>query len=110
MLLQSHNDQIRLPPAHPSKWPSGSVKRIRARQQGTLASATIGSDLGRKCRVRTIIPLQVSSSEGSQVATVLEEPGGDFQWSYFYDFFADESVEVGGLTGQVVKQFSGINR
>ena len=84
MILQSHNDQIRFLPALPGEWPAGSVTGLRARggfevdvswKKGRLETAAIRSDLGRKCRVRTKIPLEVKDSDGTPVKTVLEEPG-----------------------------------
>ncbi len=82
MLMQSHNDQIRLLPALPSAWPSGSIKGLRARRgyevditwkKGKLISAAINSDLGRVCRIRTKIPLKVKSN-GKSIKTTWEEP------------------------------------
>ena len=83
MLLQSHNDQIRLLPALPGEWPTGSITGLRARggfevdvhwKDAGLVSATIRSDLGRNCRLRSKIPLDVTSSNGTRIETNLEEP------------------------------------
>ncbi|MDC0937100.1 glycoside hydrolase N-terminal domain-containing protein [Pirellulales bacterium] len=68
MLLQSHNDAIKLLEGLPTAWPEGSVRGLRARggfevdidwREGRLTRAVIRSDLGRPCRIRSAAPIQV---------------------------------------------------
>jgi alpha-L-fucosidase 2 len=60
MLVQSHAGEIRLLPALPSSWPSGSVRGLKARGgfeididwlEGRLTSTTVHSVGGGLCRI-----------------------------------------------------------
>jgi alpha-L-fucosidase 2 len=79
MLLQSHAGEITLLPALPQAWPTGSVRGLRARggfevdiawQEGTLASATVRSKLGRPVKVRY----------ADKTVTLEIEPGAEYQF------------------------------
>jgi len=70
MLLQSHDGEIQLLPALPKAWPQGSVQGLRARrgfeidiqwQEGRLRNADIRSHAGKSCRIRSSMPLTVTT-------------------------------------------------
>lgn len=74
MLLQSHNDQIRILPAMPNAWSAGHVKGLRARggfevdiewDGGRPTQVTIRSLIGNRCTVRSAVPITVISGETS---------------------------------------------
>jgi len=84
MLIQSHGKDpqdarayiLRLLPALPKAWPTGSVKGLRARggfevdiawKDGKLTGATIRSTLGGPCRVRAAVPLEVTGDGAAEV-------------------------------------------
>ena len=81
-LLQSHAGEIHLLPARPPAWTSGRIKGLRARggfevdvawEDGRLTEATIRSGLGRPVRLRTPVPMAVTSG-GKTVEVQRPEP------------------------------------
>jgi len=74
-LLQSHGGEIRLLPALPSAWRSGSVKGLRARgnfeidiewSEGKLVKAAIRSGASELCRIRVEGPVILRSPDGEE--------------------------------------------
>ena len=77
MLLQSQNGVLHLLPALPSEWAGGSVKGLRARgafvvdidwKDGKLSDASILSEKGGKCVLRTSSRIQIRQS-GRRIAS-----------------------------------------
>jgi len=83
MLLQSHAGEVELLPALPKAWPSGSVRGLRARgavgvdlawRDGRLSTATLVTKNAGPVRLRTAIPVKITTGTRA-VATRAVEPG-----------------------------------
>ena len=83
MLMQSHDGQISLLPALPTEWSSGEIKGIKARggfrldikwKNGKLSKATVFSELGGNCRIRTYVPAKVIKANSSTDQGVNKNP------------------------------------
>jgi alpha-L-fucosidase 2 len=70
MLLQSHLGELHLLPAIPDAWKEGSVSGLKARgnfevamnwKNHQLTTATITSNVGGMCKVRTAVPVTIKS-------------------------------------------------
>jgi alpha-L-fucosidase 2 len=89
MLLQSQLDEIDLLPALPRAWPTGRVKGLCARggfvvdiqwNRGRLSRAVIHSKLGRKCSIRSVVPVVLESNRSVAGKTIQfeTEAGGTY--------------------------------
>ena len=94
MLLQSHEDCIRLLPALPETWRSGAVTGLRARggftvdiawRDGALVHARIRSELGEPCQLTSGVELHatcedrpVSTARHGAVIRFDTEPGATY--------------------------------
>jgi alpha-L-fucosidase 2 len=83
MLLQSQNGELELLPALPDAWANGSIKGIKARgnfevgikwSKGKLTNATIKSNQGGNCRLRTPGPVKVVEVGYSKATGVNTNP------------------------------------
>jgi len=72
MLLQSHDGEIKLLPALPDAWSTGSFKGLRSRggfevdvtwKDGKLTEASLKSDLGRPCVIRSKNQIRVTQQD-----------------------------------------------
>lgn len=93
MLLQSHDGLISLLPALPDAWKNGEITGIKARggfrlnlnwKNGSISKATIFSELGGNCRIRTFVPMKVVEVSSKQSQGVNKNP--------FYQLSPEPSV------------------
>ncbi|MCL5097673.1 MAG: glycoside hydrolase family 95 protein [Candidatus Omnitrophica bacterium] len=84
MLLQSHAGEIHLLPALPKAWPDGHVKGLCARggyeveiawYDGRLGGAQVSARDDGNCRVRTGLPVHVTSVDGKEIKSKQVSPG-----------------------------------
>ncbi|MDQ3813978.1 MAG: hypothetical protein M3347_08505, partial [Armatimonadota bacterium] len=97
MLLQSHGGYLQFLPALPTAWPQGRVTGLKARggftvelnwKHGVLETATVRSDLGNPCRIRSAQPITVR--QGNR--TVTAQPDG--QGVYVFASQAGQTYHV----------------
>ncbi len=96
MLLQSQLKELHLLPALPDAWKKGEVKGLRARgafdvnmrwADGALVSAEITARQGGRCKIRTSVPVNVSSAQaepskqenGYYITVFQTTPGGTYK-------------------------------
>ena len=88
LLIQSHEEELNLLPALPASWSTGEVSGLLARggfevsmrwQEGKLMEATILSNKGNVCRVRSASALQVSSQRKAISVTRPEKDVVEFK-------------------------------
>lgn len=86
MLLQSQDGMISLLPALPEAWQQGRIQGIKARgnfvadiswNKGKLVSATLKSEIGGNCRLRTLRPVKVLDVNGKILAAAGKEAEGE---------------------------------
>ncbi|WMT39044.1 hypothetical protein RE628_16120 [Paenibacillus sp. D2_2] len=91
MLLQSHGDEIRLLPALPTAWSSGSVKGLRARggfvinirwQDGELEAAEIYSSTARDCTLFSEKHLVINDAHQVPVTMASLSSGLGYQYTF----------------------------
>lgn len=87
MLMQSHENEIKLLPALPKVWPCGAISGLRARggyvvdirwKDRKLECATIKPMLNGKCRVRTNTPITITTGSGIVKITRLDDTTVEF--------------------------------
>ena len=94
LLLQSDDDAIELLPALPDAWARGEVRGLKARggfeveirwEHGALTDVAVRSSLGGRCRLRTAVPVWITSSRLARFTrpepTVIEvetQPGATY--------------------------------
>jgi alpha-L-fucosidase 2 len=75
MLLQSHRGELQLLPALPDRWKEGRISGLKARggftvdivwSRGQLKEASIRSEYGGECRLRTEGSISIMDSEGQE--------------------------------------------
>ncbi len=105
MLMQSHAGFIQLLPALPDDWTEGSIKGIRARggfvidlswKDGQLTKATILSENGGNCRLRTAQPVKVKGARKVKAAKG-ENPNPVFRPTEVNGYLMNEQARLAGL-------------
>ena len=86
MLMQSHAGEIEFFPALPNEWPQGFFKGLRARggfevdakwKTGALTEATIKSQAGGECKIRSAIPIKVVGPDNQVMANSRSDKDGN---------------------------------